>query len=160
MFEIYDNRGFNIVELKADNEFKCLASEIGPIHLDPIATDDHVSDVEKSIRTIKDDLRTLTQGLPFKRVPRAMVTAMVTFANRCRNLFPTPDGISVSLSPLSIVTGAPPADYNHMSLEFGTYVQIFNDNSPSNTMTPRTTGAIALNSVVNKQQGGLLLFEP
>ena len=36
-----------------------------------------------------------------------------------------------------------------MKLEFGTYVQIFNENTPSNTMATCTTGAIALNSVHN-----------
>jgi hypothetical protein len=151
VFTLYKNRGFNIKELKADNEFKCLKKDIGSIHFDPIATDDHVSIIERSIRTIKDDLRTLTNGLPFKRIPRAMVTAMVTFAIRCCNLFPVPDGVSTALSPLNILTGAPPADYNHMSLEFGTYVHIFNDNTPSNTMASRTTPAIALNSVVNSK---------
>jgi hypothetical protein len=38
-----------------------------------------------------------------------------------------------------------------MKLEFGTYVQIFNENTPSNTMATGTTGAIALNSVHNSK---------
>ena len=35
-------------------------------------------------------------------------------------------------------------DFLNMKLEFGTYVQLFNDNKPSNTMAPRRSGAIAL----------------
>ena len=34
-----------------------------------------------------------------------------------------------------------------MGLEFGTYAQVFKDNEPTNTMAPRTTGAIALSSM-------------
>jgi hypothetical protein len=66
-------------------------------------------------------------------------------------MFPDSDGVSDSLSPLAIITGAAPPDYNTMKLEFGTYVQIFNENTPSNTMATRTTGAIALNSVHNSK---------
>ena len=80
-----------------------------------------------------------------------MVTEMIVHSIRTRNMFPSPDGISDTLSPLSIVTGAGKVDYNHLKLEFGTYVQIFNDNQPTNTMAPRTTGAIALNSVRNSK---------
>ena len=70
---------------------------------------------------------------------------------RARNQFASQDGISKSLSPLTIVTGAPPQDYNKMDLKFGTYVQVYNDNEPTNTMTPRTTGAIALSSIGNSK---------
>ena len=66
-------------------------------------------------------------------------------------MFPAEDGVSTSLSPLSIITGAAPPDYNLIKLEFGPYVQIFNENNPSNTMSVRTTGAIALNSVHNSK---------
>ena len=68
-----------------------------------------------------------------------------------RNQFAAPDGVSKSLSPLTIVTGTPPPDYSKMGLEFGSYVQVFNDNEPTNTMALRTTGAIALTSVGNSK---------
>ena len=47
----------------------------------------------------------------------------------------------------SIVTGTGKVNYSHLKLEFVTFVHIFNDNQPTNAMSPRTTGAIALNSV-------------
>ena len=149
IIQLYNSRGFNVTELKADGEFKCLQDDILPVSFDPVAADDHVSDVERSIRTVKDDLRTLTQSLPFKRIPRVMVKAMVSFVLRCRNMFPSTDGVSEHMSPLSIVTGASKPDAAKLTLEFGTYVHIFNDNNPTNTMASRTTGAIALHSVGN-----------
>ena len=66
-------------------------------------------------------------------------------------MFPPKHGISSLLSPLSIFTGAGKVDVSHLKLEFGPYVHIFNDNSPTNTMAQRTTGAIALNSVGNSK---------
>ena len=80
-----------------------------------------------------------------------MVTEMIVHSIRTCNMFPSPDGISNTLSPLSIVTGAGKINYNHLKLEFGTFVHILNDNQPTNTMAPRTTGAIALNSVGNSK---------
>ena len=61
-------------------------------------------------------------------------------------MFPSPNGISTTLSPLAVVNGADKPDFNHLKLEFGTFVHIFNDNKPTNTMAQRITGAIALNS--------------
>ena len=122
-----------------------------PARFDPAAADDHVDVVERSIQTVKADCRTLTHGLPFKRVPRLMAVEMVLHAIKCRNMLPANDGISSTLSPLSIVTGAGKVDYNHHRLEFGTYVHIFNDHHITNTIAPHTTGAIALNSVGNSK---------
>ena len=94
----------NIV--RGDGEFKCLTQDILPARFDPAAADDHVDVVERCIQTVKADCRTITHGLPFKRVPRIMVTEMIVHAIRNRNMFPSPDGVSTTLSPLSIVTGA------------------------------------------------------
>jgi hypothetical protein len=55
------------------------------------------------------------------------------------------------MSPTTIVTGATIPDYNHMRIEFGTYVQLFEDNSPSNTLKSRSVGAIALSPTGNAQ---------
>ena len=138
---IYENRGFEIAEMKADLEFSCVTNEILPTVLDLVAADDHVGEVERSNQTVKADLRTLTQSLPFTLRP----------VIRSRNQFAAPDGVSKSLSPLTIVTGTPPPDYSKMGLEFGSYVQVFNDNEPTNTLAPRTKGAIALTSVGNSK---------
>ena len=84
-------------------------------------------------------------------MPRLMVTELVVFAIRSCNMFPSSVGVSTTMSPLTIVTGAGPVDFNHLRLEFGTYVHVFNENTPTNTMAQRTTGAIALNSTGNSK---------
>ena len=69
----------------------------------------------------------------------------------CLNQFPWKHGISDTLSPDTIVTGMGTPDYNRMRLEFGSYVQLFEDNDPSNTLRVRSTGAIALTPTGNAQ---------
>ena len=49
-----------------------------------------------------------------------MVTHMVTDTVRCLNQFPWKNGISDTMSPHAILTGASPPDYNCMRVEFGT----------------------------------------
>ena len=97
---LYEARGFKINIVRGDGEFKCLQQDILPTRFDPAAADDHVDVVERSVQTVKADCRTLTHGLPFKRVPRLMVTEMIVHSIRTRNMFPSPDGISTTLSPL------------------------------------------------------------
>jgi hypothetical protein len=70
-----------------------------------VAADSHVGEVERSIRTIKERLRSCVHGLPFRRVPKLLITHMVSDAIRCLNDFPRVNGISATLSPASLVTG-------------------------------------------------------
>jgi hypothetical protein len=76
---------------------------------------------------------------------------MITDVVRCLNQFPWSAGISDTLSPSTIVTGTPLPDFNSMRLEFGSYVQLFDDHDPTNTPHARTLGAIALGPTGNAQ---------
>ena len=93
IINLYEKRGFNFVEVKADLEFQCLEMDIKPTILDLLAADDHVGEIERSNRTSKSDLRTLTQGLPFPRLTRLMVEEAIRFVIKSRNQFAASDGI-------------------------------------------------------------------
>jgi hypothetical protein len=66
---------------------------------------------------------------------------------------PHKNGVSDTLSPLTIMTGRPNLDYNDMKIEFGPYAQVYEDGGPTNTMRARNTGAIALTPTGNAQGG-------
>ena len=149
VLNFYESQDYVITDVHADHEFQCIREEIGPIELDVCAPDDHVHEVERSIRTVKERVRCTSHSFPFKRIPRVMVRAIVEKAVRDLNQFPAKDGISNSMSPLTIMTGKPFPDYNSLLLEFGTYAHIFEDNDPTNTTKARTTPAIALNPTGN-----------
>jgi len=72
-----------------------------------------------------------------------MIQELVYHAARGLNQFPTKNGVSDTLSPLTIMTGRANPDYNDLKLEFGSYVQDFEENDPSKTKkqeeTPRVT---------------------
>ena len=148
---LYTSRGLHICDVHGDNEFACVRENIRPIAMNIAPADSHVGDIERSIRTIKERLRSCVHGLPFKRLPKLLLIHMVTDCTRCLNQFPRKHGISSTLSPTTIVTGAAGPDYAAMRLEFGTYAQIFEDSEPTNTPRARSLGAIALNPTGNAQ---------
>jgi len=80
-----------------------------------------------------------------------MVIEMVTSSVFWLNMFPANDGISMTMSPRTIVTGLL-ADYNkHCRIEFGAYEQTHEEHD--NSMMTRRTGAIALRRAGNAQGG-------
>jgi hypothetical protein len=153
VINLYETRGFIISRVEADREFGCIVNDLLPIHINIADADDHVHEVERSIRTVKERTRCTIQGLPFKRIPKAMTRAAIEGAHKALNQFPARDGASDVMSPLTIMTGRPSPDYNQLKIEFGAYAQIFESNDPTNTVRNRTTGAIALTSTGNAQGG-------
>jgi hypothetical protein len=146
---IYAARGFRVTNVHCDSEFECVQHDFPDIHFAFVAADGHVGEVERSIRTIKERVRAVLHSLPFRRVPILLIRRAVVDVNRLLNLFPSASGASTALSPAAIVTGAGRPDYKFFTLEFGSYVQVFDDFSPTNTPRARTMGALALDPCHN-----------
>jgi len=111
--------------------------------------DAHMGEVEHSICTVKEQVRANVHSLPFKWLPKMLVIEPVRRAVRLLNQFPALDGVSDTMSPTTIMTGMPPIDYNHLTIDFGSYALVFEDNDPTNTTKAQSTGAITLNPTGN-----------
>ena len=144
VINIYKSRGFNIEYICGDGQFECVREKVRPIHLNTSSTGEHVPEIERSIKTIKGDIRTLYHSLPYKRYPPIMIKGMAEYQVGIRNKFPSINGVSKDISPLTIITGLPKPSYNDFKLEFGQYVQIHDHPTTTNTMAARTTPAIVL----------------
>ena len=103
---------------------------------------DHVGEVERSIRTIKEVVHATAHGMPYCRLPRQLIHGLVKYATRALNDFLYHQGVSRTLSPNTIVTGKPAPNYNSYKLEFGSYVML--TDRTTNTPRARTFGAIAM----------------
>ena len=151
---VYGKRGFRLQQVNADNEFEPLRVgllDLGGIELNTCANDEHVPEIERYIRTVKDRARCVYNSVPFRKMPSRMTVEMIMASVFWLNMFPATDGISDSLSPRAIISGLK-LDYNkHCKLEFGTYVQTHEEHD--NSMASRTTGAIALRPTGNEQGG-------
>ena len=73
------------------------------------------------------------------------------------NYFPAKGGISAYYSPYAIIKRRA-IDYDrHLRYGFGSYVQAFNENNPTNTNAPRTLDCIYLRPNTNRQGGHMLM---
>ena len=154
---IYQKRGFKVDSMLMDGQFEGLAGDLAElgITLNTVARGEHVPEVERHIRTLKERARCVYTTLPFTKIPGRMVAELIYYSVFWLNSFPARDGISATLSPRAIVTGSH-IDFNkHCKLEFGAYVQAHEEHD--NTMSTRTTGAIALRPTGNVQ-GGYYLY--
>ena len=118
-------------------------------HLDTCSADDHIPDIERYIRMIKDRTRSTYQTLPFTHIPKIMLTHLVMNVVFWLNSFPVQDGISSTQSPRFIMTGHELDYKKHAQLLFGEYVQTHEEHD--NSMHARTIGAICLGPTGSQQ---------
>jgi Reverse transcriptase (RNA-dependent DNA polymerase) len=149
IIELYRHRGFIVTNIHGDIEFECIIRDIPTVNFEITPNDAHVPEVERSIRTIKERVRADINDMPYTRFPKIMIVELVRRAVKCLNQFPAFDGISDTISPFTMMTGKPNPDYTQITLDFGSYVQVFEDNNPTNSTHSRCTGAIALNPTGN-----------
>ena len=154
---VYMKRGFRINTFLMDGQFDVIRGNLSELNitLNTVARGEHVPEVERQIRTIKERVCCVYATLPFTKIPSRLLVELVYFCVFWLNSFSAHDGISDTLSPRSIVNGSH-IDFNkHARLEFGAYVQAHEEHD--NTMATRTTGAIALRPTGNAQ-GGYYLY--
>ena len=149
----YHAGGFRVRYALMDGAFESYKPDLADpkrgVILNTTARDEHVGDIERYIRTLKERTRANWHSVPFTRVPSIMVVDMVKSAVFWRNAFPVVDGASDELSPRTIITGAN-IDFNrHCRFEFGEYVQTHEQHD--NSMDPRTVGALVLRPTGNAQ---------
>ena len=119
--------------------------------LNPAARNEHVGDIERRIRTIKERMRATYNMLPFDIIPKIMVIELAKQAVFWLNSFPHQGGISDTISPRELVTGSRLDYHRHCRYEFGEYVQCHEEHD--NSMSARTVGALALRPTGNRQGG-------
>ena len=85
------------------------------------APDEHVPEVQRSIRTGKERIRSVTSTLPFDVLPEILCVHLVFYFYLRLNSFPPIGGISKTISPKTVVKGRS-VDVNiHYRIPFGLY---------------------------------------
>ena len=102
---MYHTRGLRVVQLNGDNEFACIEEDIRPTRLNMVAADEHVGDIERSGRTVKECTRCHVHRNPYERYTRVMVKGCVVKSIKDLNHLPPTDGISKDPSPDTMITG-------------------------------------------------------
>ena len=159
VFRIYNLNGFVISKMFADPEFVELKPTLADIdiELNCCSAQEHVPEIERSIRVIKERFRTMYHRLPFKAIPKVMIKVGAMECVKWLNAFPPRAGVSEFFSPRMIVTGRPLEFEKHCKTAFGSYVQALHETNPTNTTAPRTLGCIYLRCIGHDNSGYELL---
>jgi hypothetical protein len=137
-----------------DGEFENLQDSLlhNGVHLNICAPGEHIPEVERKMRMVKERIRSILTTLPFKTLPPILVAHAVIFSTMWLNFLAPKGRISNSLSPQAIVTGLSPNADKHCKIPFGGYTQVYVDSPQGNSvMRSRTVGAISLGPVGNIQ---------
>ena len=111
-------RGIKVNCIYGDNEFEKVKGLMGPTPVETCGRDEHVPDIERDIRTVKERSRCTTSTLPYKRIPRAMIDANLKEKIHWLNAFAPKDYLSPSISPAGMILGNDTPDFNHLRLDF------------------------------------------
>jgi hypothetical protein len=157
MYQYYLQRGFHIKTVHADGEFATLKPLIESMPGGPMvnltSANEHVPEIERRIRVVKERCRATRHSLPFERIPKLMTIHIVLNVVKLLNFFPTKGGVSDTLSPKTIMSGEMLDFKKHLSLHIGQYCQVHEEDTPQNSQVARKKGAISLGPSGNLQGG-------
>jgi hypothetical protein len=154
IYGIYRKRGFRITNILGDGEFECTCSTIATdlrSELNICGEDEHVPDIERCIRTVKEWTRCTYNSTTIAHYPPRMIIEMVFLSVFWINAFPHRLGVSQTLSPHTIVTSLHVDYKKHCRIKFGQYAQTHEQHN--NSMASCTVGALALRPTGNEQGG-------
>ncbi len=142
--------------LLADNEFQTLRDDIENegVQVHVVTKNEHVPEIERQNRVIKERARAIIQTLPYTDSPKRIRIALIKYVLFWLNNTPKE---GQDLSPREMIMGEQVLDCKNLcKLPFGVYVQVHKDRQVTNTMEYRSTGAICLGS--NNFNGGYSFY--
>jgi hypothetical protein len=156
ILRFYNTAGYTVGCIHCDPEFTPLLEPIRDaldVEVNYCPAQAHVPEAERNIRTIKERMRSVFHGLPYKRIPRVMLDHLLMAVTMMLNVFPAKGGVSEYYSP-HVLMNKTDLDYKkHCMIPFGAYVQAFQENKPSNTLEARAIDGIYLRPMRNRQGG-------
>ena len=149
---LYKCFGFRVHTCFADGEFAKLENKIEGLNMDTTGNNEHVGDIERLIRVLKERIRAIRSSIPCKRLPRRVIIELITFVVFWLNSHPPKGGVSRTYSPRTILLDTTVSQRLHCRLPFGSYAETHDNPSiPNDTRTMRTTPALCLGPTGNER---------
>ncbi len=133
----YNKANYLIDAIECDGAFKDIMAPVADeLHVKMHYTNrkDHMPEVEHHVKTVKEQVRTMLHGLPYKAIPRNVMRGLVMQATFNLTTVPAKGGISDRYRP-HVLLGRRNLDYKkHYQFEFGELVTVTEEPQPSNAM--------------------------
>jgi hypothetical protein len=149
IIRVYARAGFTVQTILMNNEFEKLKDNFPMLALNIPAFSEHVGDIERRIRVVKERARGLVCTLPYPRLPQQMLIHLIHFVTMWHKNFPTINGISPASSPCEIILCHRLSYKQHCRAPFGAYCETHEDNKPTNSMHSRALLTICLGLLRN-----------
>lgn len=159
VLNIYKSADFIVKTIFCDGEFKPLQQFFAGMNIKVNVTsaNEHVPDIERSIRTIKERIRATVNELPFNKMTSLMWKYLVMETTRKLNLFPAKNGVSAYFSPREIMHSVPLDYEKQCKFPMFSYVEASDEPSPLNSMSARTISCLYIRPTSSSQSGHELL---
>lgn len=152
VMQLYNRGGFTVQTALMDREFEAVRTTCPHLPINTTAANEHVPEIERAVRTVKDRARGVYTTLPFTEgIPKLMTIELIHFIVLWLNAFPVALGISTKYSPRELVQRHRLSAKIHCKTPFGTYCEVHNEPNPSNTMVGRTHETICMGPTGNAQ---------
>jgi hypothetical protein len=134
IINVYARAGFTVRTILMDNEFEKVKDHLPHVTLNTTAAAEHVGDIERRIRVIKECCRGIICTLPYRRLPQVMLIHLLHHVVMWLNNFPVVHGISRRFSPREIILRHKLDYKHHCRAPFGAYCEVHEENLPTNSM--------------------------
>jgi hypothetical protein len=146
------SRGFEGKNITADSHksFKALKGSFPGVEIDPSGAGDYLDRIDTKIRRVKELMRSVVSGLPFK-LPKDRIKDLVTYSVGRLNLRNT-EMLMSQECPRVRFKGQRPEYSSELALAFGDYVEAYNPKAhakSNDVFVPKTEPCIALYPEVN-----------
>ena len=78
VIDLYHARCIHVHQINTDNEFECIKNDTLPTNLNVVAAEEHVGEIERSIRKMKEGTRCNVQRLPYSHYSKVMLKDIIT----------------------------------------------------------------------------------
>ena len=132
---LYVRNNQHVSTILTDTEFTSVIDPIlGKTVVNNTAAREHVAEIERSIRTVKERCREVVSTPPFDVLPKLIITNIIKFGVFWLNAFPVKNGCSEVLSPREVVTQMKISFSKNCQVPFGTYYEVHEDPAITNTI--------------------------
>ena len=107
IINVYAWAGFHVHAILMDNEFEKVKDHIPMVIVNTPAVAEHVAEIERRIRTIKERCRGIMCTLPYTALPTQILIHLLHFVVMWLNNSPSATGISSRFSPREIILCTP-----------------------------------------------------
>jgi hypothetical protein len=144
IIDLYSRGGYQVGTVLMNNEFERLISLVPIIQMNTTAAKQHVLEIERKIRLIKERGRGILNTLPLKKMPRLILIELIYHMVLWLNAFPLKSGVLANLSTRKLVIRHKLNYAKHCWAQFGSYCKVHEEPVPTNSMITRMTPAIVL----------------